>query len=206
MSTAAQHAANIRNAALSTGPRTPEGKAASSRNALKFGLTSKQVLLPHEDPAEFDALESTLLEQIQPADDGERLLVNDIAVARWKIRRIELARAAWMDFDLSRRRMEDRNLATAWTLLSPEIQRFDKYAAAERRVVENAWRKLRLLQQERRDREKAAAEAARASLQNKPKPTSAHPVEQAFSHHDIGIDSNLPAGQNPATAANRNGA
>ncbi|HZU28767.1 MAG TPA: hypothetical protein VFA04_24800 [Bryobacteraceae bacterium] len=125
MSTAAQHAANIRNAPLSTGPRTPEGKAASSRNALKFGLTSKQVLLPHEDPAEFEALEATLLEQIQPADDGERLLVNDIAVARWKIRRIELARAAWMEFDLSRRRMDDRNLATAWTLLSPEIQRFD---------------------------------------------------------------------------------
>jgi len=168
MSTSAQILANTKNAALSTGPRTPEGKAASSRNALKFGLTSKQVLLPHEDPAEFEALEATLLEQIQPADDGERLLVNDIAVARWKIRRIELARAAWMEFDLSRRRMDDRNLATAWTLLSPEIQRFDKYAAAERRVVENAWRKLRVLQQDRRDREKAAAEAARATLQNKP--------------------------------------
>jgi len=169
MSTAAQIAANIRNAALSTGPRTPEGKAASSRNALKFGLTSKHVILPHEAPAEFDALEATVIEQFQPANDGERLLVDDIVVARWKIRRIELARTAWLAREMTGFHQEP-SLAMAYAMLSPDMRRFEKYAAAERRVVENAWRKLRVIQQERREREKAAAEAARANLQKEPKP------------------------------------
>src|SRR5579884_2218019 len=173
MATAAQHAANIANAALSTGPRTPEGKAASSRNALKFGLTSKQVLLPHEDPAEFEALESTIIEQLQPADDGERLLVDDIVVARWRIRRIELARTAWLAREI-KRSPDDGNVAMSIAMLCPEIHRFEKYAATERRVLENAWRKLRVLQQERRLREKAAVAARAAAappiLQNEPKP------------------------------------
>src|SRR5579863_5462974 len=41
--------ANRQNSLLSTGPKTPEGKAASSRNALKTGLTGRTVLLPGDD-------------------------------------------------------------------------------------------------------------------------------------------------------------
>jgi hypothetical protein len=41
--------ANRRNALKSTGPKTPEGKAAVSLNALKHGLLSQEILLPRED-------------------------------------------------------------------------------------------------------------------------------------------------------------
>ena len=41
--------ANHRNARKSTGPRTPEGKAAVRLNLLKHGLLSQEVLLPDED-------------------------------------------------------------------------------------------------------------------------------------------------------------
>ena len=41
MTSAAKMAANQRNALKSTGPRTPKGKANSSRNALKHGLNAK---------------------------------------------------------------------------------------------------------------------------------------------------------------------
>jgi hypothetical protein len=44
-----QGAANRRNAQKSTGPKTPEGKAAVRLNAMKHGLLSKDVLLPGED-------------------------------------------------------------------------------------------------------------------------------------------------------------
>jgi hypothetical protein len=41
--------ANRRNALLSTGSKTPEGKAVSAQNARKHGLLSCEVLLPGED-------------------------------------------------------------------------------------------------------------------------------------------------------------
>lgn len=45
--------ANRRNAALSTGPATAAGKAASSRNALTHGLTTQSPILPGESEEEF---------------------------------------------------------------------------------------------------------------------------------------------------------
>ncbi len=55
-----QMEANRRNAISSTGPRTVEGKARSSRNALKHGIFAQEVVIRDgdgaEDPAEFEAL------------------------------------------------------------------------------------------------------------------------------------------------------
>ncbi len=56
--------ANQRNALKSTGPRTPEGKAAIRRNALKHGLLSQEVLLPGEDEAALKDLGDTLRNEL----------------------------------------------------------------------------------------------------------------------------------------------
>jgi hypothetical protein len=53
---AARQTANAANARLSTGPRTPEGKARSSENARKHGLTAKDMIIGPEDREEFDEL------------------------------------------------------------------------------------------------------------------------------------------------------
>lgn len=63
----------------SSGPRTPAGKAASSRNSLKHGLASGTLLLPDEDPAEFAALHQSLIADHAPANATEELLVHDMA-------------------------------------------------------------------------------------------------------------------------------
>jgi hypothetical protein len=42
------------NAQLSTGPRTPDGKARVASNALKHGLTGKRIVLRNENLEEFD--------------------------------------------------------------------------------------------------------------------------------------------------------
>src|ERR1700692_1458675 len=56
MATPKQFEANLRNAQQSTGPKTPEGKAAVSMNALRHGLRARSVVLPGEDPTEFHQL------------------------------------------------------------------------------------------------------------------------------------------------------
>jgi len=86
----ARIAANRANAAKSTGPRTPEGKAVSSMNALKHGLTARRVVVlndPDEDPAEFDNLLDELIGEHQPDGVTERFLVERIAVCYWRLRR-----------------------------------------------------------------------------------------------------------------------
>lgn len=78
---------NRANAEHSTGPRTPEGKLASSRNSLKHGLASAQLIIPGEDPAAFDALLADLLHDHQPANPTEQLLVQEMAQSYWLTQR-----------------------------------------------------------------------------------------------------------------------
>ena len=56
MATPAQITANRANAQKSTGPRSVEGKSASRFNALKHGIDAASIVIPGEDPADYDAL------------------------------------------------------------------------------------------------------------------------------------------------------
>ena len=87
MSTEKQIEANRRNAQSSTGPKTPEGKARSSLNALKHGLTSAQVLAPSESEDEFNAHADSLRDRFAPTDSYESILVDRIIAAAWRLRR-----------------------------------------------------------------------------------------------------------------------
>ena len=87
MATQAQIDANRRNANKSTGPRTPEGKTASSRNALQHGLCAEKLLLDHEDPDEFAVLRDDFLARLRPVGPVEEELVDRIAAAQWRLRR-----------------------------------------------------------------------------------------------------------------------
>jgi|SRR5215469_11497849 len=88
MSSAAQLNANAQNAQSSTGPRTEEGKARSSQNAIKHGLTSnKSLLLPDEDEEEFRQFEANLKYTYAPANHIEVDLVDDIISIQWRRKR-----------------------------------------------------------------------------------------------------------------------
>ena len=82
------------NGAKSNGPITAEGKARSAQNSLKHGLTSSRVVLPHESQEAYDKLEASLINRFKPADDLESELVQEMAAARWRLRRIEAMEAA----------------------------------------------------------------------------------------------------------------
>ena len=60
MLTDAKFAANQANAQHSTGPRTPEGKAAVSQNSATFGLFAARDLVRPEDQSEYDELRAGL--------------------------------------------------------------------------------------------------------------------------------------------------
>jgi hypothetical protein len=86
-----QIAANRRNAAKSTGPRTAEGRAVSRMNALQHGILSRQVLVRglvlEESEEELEALHQRFWEELQPAGPLEEMLVDQIVTAHWRLRR-----------------------------------------------------------------------------------------------------------------------
>ena len=66
------------------GPKTPEGKARSSMNALKHGLRARSFgILPEEGQAEWAQHVQDLRQGYGPVDAAEEKLVAAIAVAMW---------------------------------------------------------------------------------------------------------------------------
>jgi hypothetical protein len=90
MATLKQFEANRRNAQKSTGPKTPEGKAACSMNALRHGLRARSVMLPGENPDDFHQLCNDLESEWHPQSRTEQFYVEQMAVSQWKLVRMEV--------------------------------------------------------------------------------------------------------------------
>jgi hypothetical protein len=85
----AKSAANRGNAKHSTGPRTAEGKSRSSQNATSHGYFCQHLVLPGEDPALFDEIRENFIDDLSPQTLSELLIVDRIAIAAWKLRRMQ---------------------------------------------------------------------------------------------------------------------
>ena len=88
MSSEAQIAANRQNAQASTGPKSDAGKAKSSLNAVKTGLTGRTVLLPSDDAVAYEAYVARFVAEYQPANEKEQALVQSLADTEWRLLRI----------------------------------------------------------------------------------------------------------------------
>ena len=88
MRTTKQIAANKANAQHSTGPQSQAAKAAVHHNATRHGLTSKQLIIPGEDPAAFESLEADLINSYHPANLHEQILITKIAENLWRPLRV----------------------------------------------------------------------------------------------------------------------
>jgi hypothetical protein len=88
MSSQTRIEANRRNARHSTGPTTPEGKAAVRFNSLTHGAFAAHLVLPDEDAEAFRALEAGFLQSYQPACQAEQFLVDRMILAAWRLRRL----------------------------------------------------------------------------------------------------------------------
>ena len=107
MATPAQILANRANALRSTGPRTADGKDASRRNALRHGLAAETLVLPEE---EGDAVAARMLAWgpgLNPRDDYECRLVEEVALASVRVDRCRAREKAL-------RNRQARRAATHW--------------------------------------------------------------------------------------------
>ena len=93
MATKRQIAANRRNARHATGPKTPQGKATASMNSLRHGLRASKIILPGEQQEDFDHIHDGLQNLYQPQDQAEQYLVDQAAIAQWKLVRVEVLEA-----------------------------------------------------------------------------------------------------------------
>jgi hypothetical protein len=166
MSATARAAINRLNAEASTGPKTEAGKARSSRNALAHGLTSQQIVLPHESQEEYDHMRQGLIESHAPANDGELLLVDRIAQAWWRLERSYSVERAFLENRIADAQEQSPEIdpGTAMAQLfidkaeSNRMRLLMRYLAAAERAYYKALADLTKAQADRRKRE---AEEAR---------------------------------------------
>jgi len=149
--------ANRKNAQLSTGPKSPEGKAAARWNAMKHGLLAKEVVIRtgdgRESKTEFSALLTSLKEDLQPEGVLEEMLVEKIAVCYWRLRRALRCEVGEIrgaldtyEFDQAVERVEAANEILEWPSLT------DKGCERELIVITAGIQQmLRLMEAFRRD-------------------------------------------------------
>jgi hypothetical protein len=84
MATPAQIVANRANAQLSTGPRTPEGKARSAQNAQRSGLFAALENLVPPLRARYEEFHARYEAEFSPATGRERELLSRLALAAFR--------------------------------------------------------------------------------------------------------------------------
>ena len=77
-----------------TGPRTEEGKQASSQNNRQHGLSTANIIVSAEEHAFFDQMESELRDEIVPAGPLENFAFQRLITANWQIDRCRQKEAA----------------------------------------------------------------------------------------------------------------
>ena len=90
------------NGSLSKGPITPEGEARCCQNARTHGLTANSVVVAAEDKAQFQALLDSYISHYAPENPVERDLVEEMAVCKWRQRRVWTIEAAAIDVQTDR--------------------------------------------------------------------------------------------------------
>jgi hypothetical protein len=151
MSVFAQVLANRQNSLRSTGPKTAAGKIASSSNATRHGLTSKHIVIPGEDPAEYDAHRQALLKEYSPAGETERTLVEEIAASAGRLLRARRFETAVLTKLLGDSADPAAAFAEAFLEKPKELDRLQRYVTAIERAYFRALSTLEKLQKSRQE-------------------------------------------------------
>jgi|ERR1017187_272010 hypothetical protein len=187
MATPAQITANRANAQKSTGPRSAEGKSTSRFNALKHGIDAASIVIPGEDPTDYDALAANYQRSYRPETPSENFHVDTMLRADWQKRRLQRVEA-----DLFRTLLAESpgtSLAAALLSDSPAAKLL---ARVQRQIAafERTWHRAN---SEIRRARKQAGDAADQSFENYldrlcAMPTLPPPSELASFPHPANVD------------------
>jgi hypothetical protein len=138
MTSELQSETSRRNGAKSRGPKTDPGKSISSRNSTTHGMLSKTIVIDGEVPARFAALLASIRADLQPRNTIEDGFMEDLAICRWRQRRLLTMETACITQELRRQEPQTAsdppparaaqafaNLATL-RLISSQEHRYDR--------------------------------------------------------------------------------
>jgi len=152
------------NGALSRGPSTPQGKEASSANAIRHGLLARCVVIKGESREAFQATLARYIERFQPADEVEMALVEEMAAAFWRLRRSWAIETSLLDHAIDAEPSGDGidRMAKAFSSLAgaPPLGIMHRYETRLHMMYQRALHNLLLLRQ--------------AGIPNEPNPDSEH--------------------------------
>jgi len=102
---AAQSAASQANGRHSRGPSSERGKAISSRNLPQpypfSEVVARSMEVLGERPEDFEQVHKALVEAMEPRDGWESAWVQDIAILRWRLERLQRAEVAALRRDVA---------------------------------------------------------------------------------------------------------
>jgi hypothetical protein len=181
MASIAQIQANRSNAQKSTGPRTAEGKATASRNAVKHGLLAEQVVIHGEDPAQFEMYREGMLAELGPQGAVEEMLAERAVSLAWRLRRAERLQSAvfatvyrenaddivlWPRHGLAIEPKPDEEEVILGQVVMTDFARaqvLDRLLVHERRIESSLYRTMAQLRKEREARTAAEASHSQAN-------------------------------------------
>lgn len=184
--------ANRRNAQRSTGPQTAEGKARSSRNNLRHGLTGQVTVLPSEDREAHDAFCNHLIAGFSPETPLEEQLAQSIAEDAWRLNRISAIENNIFALGRGPGHNEIRNaLADAQSFLD-HAREFNLLSLYEQRIHRNMQRNINQLRELQKEGNAAKSrpmeEAKPPAEQSLPSPIPFDPNTNGFEFANAEID------------------
>jgi hypothetical protein len=146
MPTQKQIEANRLNALHSTGPRTPEGKRASSQNALKSGLDADSQFVLGESREDFALLQAEHYSHFAPRTPEARFQVDKLIRSEWFLRRFFRVEAhLWEYHTMQAERGTGVELGEAFSNASPIFMRLQRRITAAEKAHQEAVAELQRL-------------------------------------------------------------
>ncbi len=189
MATPKQIAANRRNAQKSTGPRSVEGKAASSRNALQSGIYTQSLIIPGENVEDLTRLGQEYYDRFRPATPDQRALVEILIQSDWLLRR-------WrnVETNLWNESIDDASASGASLPLAQAFRSSSRHFAILQRRMDSTFRTYRgalkdleRLQAEPQSDREATAEPEQPAVSNQGDPSQIGFVPSLFSDPPVSL-------------------